>query len=40
MEIRPIKTENDYNESIHRIEELWGQKEIPQKGMNWICFAH
>jgi HTH-type transcriptional regulator/antitoxin HigA len=24
MEIRPIKTEQDYNESIKRIEGLWG----------------
>src|SRR4030042_4738645 len=26
MEIRPIKTEQDYNFTIHRIEELWGAK--------------
>ena len=26
MEIKPIKTENDYNESIKRIEDLWGSK--------------
>ena len=31
MEIRPIKTENDYNDSIKRIEELWGaKKDTPQ----------
>ena len=31
MEIRPIKTEQDYNDSIHRIEELWGaKKDTPQ----------
>ena len=24
MEIKPIKTENDYNDSIKRIDELWG----------------
>ncbi len=24
MEIRPIKTETDYNKSIQRIEVLWG----------------
>ena len=31
MEIRPIKTEQDYNESIRRIEELWGAKtDTPQ----------
>ena len=26
MEIRPIKTEGDYNDSIKRIEVLWGAK--------------
>jgi len=26
MEIRPIKTEQDYNELIKMIEELWGAK--------------
>lgn len=26
MEIRPIKTEQDYNAAINRIEELWGAK--------------
>jgi len=26
MEIRPIKTEQDYNKSIKRIKELWGVK--------------
>jgi HTH-type transcriptional regulator / antitoxin HigA len=26
MEIRPIKTEQDYNASIRRIEVLWGEK--------------
>ena len=26
MDIKPIKTENDYNESIKRIEDLWGSK--------------
>ncbi len=31
MEIRPIKTEHDYNASIHRIEVLWGaKKDTPQ----------
>jgi HTH-type transcriptional regulator/antitoxin HigA len=31
MEIRPIKTEQDYNDSIKRIEELWGaKKDTPQ----------
>jgi len=31
MEIRPIKTEQDYNNSIHRIEVLWGaKKDTPQ----------
>jgi hypothetical protein len=26
MEIKPIKTEQNYNNSIGRIEELWGAK--------------
>ncbi|RPJ79700.1 MAG: transcriptional regulator, partial [Alphaproteobacteria bacterium] len=31
MEIRPIKTEKDYKDSIKRIEELWGaKKDTPQ----------
>jgi HTH-type transcriptional regulator/antitoxin HigA len=31
MEIRPIKTEQDYNTSIFRIEVLWGaKKDTPQ----------
>ena len=31
MEIRPIKTEEDYNISIRRIEVLWGaKKDTPQ----------
>lgn len=31
MEIRPIKTEQDYNTSIRRIEILWGaKKDTPQ----------
>lgn len=30
MEIRPIKTEQDYNSAISRIEELWGaRKDTP-----------
>jgi HTH-type transcriptional regulator/antitoxin HigA len=30
MEIRPIKTENDYFKSLQRIEELWGaNKDTP-----------
>lgn len=31
MEIKPIKTEQDYYDSIHRVEELWGaKKDTPQ----------
>ncbi len=31
MDIRPIKTEQDYNTAISRIEELWGaQKDTPE----------
>jgi len=32
MEIRPIKTEQDYNESVKRIEELWGAKKDTAQG--------
>ena len=32
MDIRPIKTEQDYNESIRRIEELWGAKKDTPEG--------
>ena len=32
MEIKPIKTETDYNESIKRIEELWGSKKDSPQG--------
>lgn len=39
MEIRPIKTEADYNESIHRIEELWGSERDTIEGdeMDLLC---
>jgi HTH-type transcriptional regulator/antitoxin HigA len=32
MEIRPIKTEEDYNKAIKRIEQLWGAKKDTPKG--------
>jgi HTH-type transcriptional regulator/antitoxin HigA len=32
MDIRPIKTEQDYNNSIKRIEELWGAKKDTAQG--------
>jgi HTH-type transcriptional regulator/antitoxin HigA len=32
MEIRPIKTEQDYNTAISRIEELWGAKRDSSDG--------
>ena len=32
MEIRPIKTENDYFKSLQRIEELWGAKKDTPDG--------
>ena len=32
MEIRPIKTEQDYNDSINRIEYLWGAKKDTTEG--------
>jgi HTH-type transcriptional regulator/antitoxin HigA len=32
MDIRPIKTEQDYNNSLMRIEELWGAKKDTTDG--------
>lgn len=32
MEIKPIKTEQDYTNSIRRIEELWGAKKDSPQG--------
>ena len=32
MDIKPIKTEQDYNDSISRIEELWGVKRDTPEG--------
>ncbi|MEX2591983.1 MAG: transcriptional regulator [Anditalea sp.] len=32
MDIRPIKTEQDYNDSIKRIEKLWGAKKDTPEG--------
>lgn len=32
MEIRPIKSENDYYKSLNRIEELWGAKKDTPDG--------
>ncbi len=39
MEIRPIKTEDDYNSSIQRIEELWGSKKDTIEGdeLDLLC---
>ena len=39
MEIRPIKTERDYNESMQRIEELWGSKRDTSEGdeLDLLC---
>jgi HTH-type transcriptional regulator/antitoxin HigA len=32
MDIKPIKTEENYNDSIKRIEELWGAKKDSPEG--------
>ena len=32
MDIRPIKTEQDYNTALSRIEELWGAKKDSHEG--------
>ena len=39
MEIKPINTEHDYNESIKRIEELWGAKKDTLEGdeLDLLC---
>jgi HTH-type transcriptional regulator/antitoxin HigA len=39
MEIKPIKTENDYFESVHRIEKLWGAKRDTSEGdeLDLLC---
>lgn len=39
MEIKPIKTENDYINSIKRIEELWGAKKDSAEGdeLDLLC---
>ncbi len=39
MEIKPIKTEQDYNMSIKRIEELWGAKRDTSEGdeLDLLC---
>lgn len=39
MDIKPIKTETDYNNSIKRIEELWGAKKDSAEGdeLDLLC---
>jgi HTH-type transcriptional regulator / antitoxin HigA len=39
MEIRLIKTENDYKEAIQKIESLWGSKKNSPKGdeLDLLC---
>lgn len=39
MEIKPIKTEADYINSLKRIEELWGAKKDSQEGdeLDLLC---
>ncbi len=39
MEIKPIKTEKDYNEAIQRIEQLWGAKKNSPEGdeLDLLC---
>jgi len=39
MEIRPIKTEKDYNAAIQRIEKLWGVKKNSPNGdeLDLLC---
>ena len=39
MEIKPIKTEKDYNDAIQRIEQLWGTKKNSPEGdeLDLLC---
>jgi len=39
MDIRPIKTEDDYCNAIHRIEALWGAKKDTPEGdeLDLLC---
>ncbi|MCX6258582.1 MAG: helix-turn-helix domain-containing protein [Bacteroidia bacterium] len=39
MEIKPIKTDKDYNEAIKKIEMLWGAKKNTLKGdeLDLLC---
>jgi len=39
MEIKPIKTKKDYNNSIKRIEEIWGAKKDSAEGeeLDLLC---
>jgi HTH-type transcriptional regulator / antitoxin HigA len=39
MDIRPIKTEQDYTEAIQRIESLWGAKKNSPEGdeLDLLC---
>ena len=39
MEIMPIKTENDYDQAIQRIEKLWGAKKNSPAGdeLDLLC---
>lgn len=32
MDIKPIKTEQDYNDSVKRVDDLWGTKKDTAKG--------
>ena len=39
MEIKPIKTDEDYKEAIHQIEKLWGAKRNSPEGdeLDLLC---
>jgi len=39
MEIQPIKTEQDYNDALKRIEELWGAKKDTPDGDEFDLLA-
>ena len=40
MEIKPIKTEADYEAALKEIEQLWDQITVHQKGISLMYLLH
>lgn len=40
MTINPIKTEQDYDKALERINKLWCEKKIHRKEMNSKFYLH